>query len=271
MRASISTCGSGLIQRSDQLACLTQTFRQVGDDQRVRARVGRYRTASREHRRGDERLHLFGARVAEGARQCLQLAGKRLRLGQLLPLRFLIGKHVQGCNAHDGSVDRVPEPVRPQDDVERLIPRHVAQRDVDGALNRRVDHDVQPADLRERAENRAQIGALKIEADRKPGELLRRRAGRLRNRGWRLSCWRRLRRRRWRLSRSGGRSRRRSLEAAAAACSSTGSRRRLTTAEDAEALFDAWRRRSLPRRKPVLRRRLAEAGVLPAKADRTRP
>src|SRR5206468_1688625 len=81
----------------------------------------------------------------------------------------------------------VPELVRPQDDVERLIPRHVAKRDVDGALHGRVDHDVEAADLGKRAKDRAKVRPLEIEADWMTGELPCRRAytdlARLRFRG----------------------------------------------------------------------------------------
>ena len=40
------------------------------------------------------------------------------------------------------------------------------QHHVDRALHRRIDDDVQPADFREHAQHRAQIGPLEIEADR---------------------------------------------------------------------------------------------------------
>ena len=53
-----------------------------------------------------QRLHLLGARVAERPRQRLQLAGERLRLGELLPLRLLVGQHRQRRDAHDRAVDR---------------------------------------------------------------------------------------------------------------------------------------------------------------------
>ena len=105
-------------------------------------------------------------RVAERARQDVQLAGERLRVRQLAALFFLVGQHGQRRDADDRAVDDVAELVRAQDDVERLIPRHVAQRHVDGALNRRIDDDVQAADLGEGPQHRAQVGALEVEADR---------------------------------------------------------------------------------------------------------
>ena len=109
-------------------------------------------------------------RVAERPRQHAQLAGERLLVGQLAALRFFVGQHRQRRDADDGAVDDVAKLVGAQDDVERLVPRHVAQRDVHRALNRRIDDDVQTADLGERAEHGAQVGALEVEADRVAGE-----------------------------------------------------------------------------------------------------
>ena len=76
-------------------------------------------------------------------------------------------------DADDGAVDRVVELIAAQDDVERLIPRHVGQLDVDRALHVGVDDHVQPADVGERAQHRAQIDAVEIEAERIAGVLSR--------------------------------------------------------------------------------------------------
>ena len=75
-------------------------------------------------------------RVAERPRQHAQLAGERLLVGQLAALRLFLGEHRERRDADDGAVDDVAELVGAQDDVERLVPRHVAQRDVDRALDR---------------------------------------------------------------------------------------------------------------------------------------
>ena len=128
--------------------------------------------ALRQDGRGDQRTQVFAARVAQRAGQRAQLARERLLFGQLAALRLLVGQHRQRRDADDGAVDDVAEPVRAQDDVERLIPRHVTQRHVHRALDGRIDHDVEAADLREGAEHRAQVGALEIEAHRVAGEAL---------------------------------------------------------------------------------------------------
>ena len=64
------------------------------------------------------------------------------------------------------TVDEVPELVGAEDLIERLVPGHVAQRHIDGALYRRVDDHVQPADFREGPQYSAQVRSLKVEADR---------------------------------------------------------------------------------------------------------
>ncbi len=76
-------------------------------------------------------------------------------------------------HADDGAVDRVVELIAAQDDVERLIPGHVGQLDVDRSLHVRVDDHVEPADVRERAQDRAQVDAVEVEAQRIAGVLSR--------------------------------------------------------------------------------------------------
>ena len=174
MRASISTCGSGRSSVPIRSPARVSRSCEVGDDQRVRAHVGRDRSALRQHGGGQQRLHQLGAGVAQGARHRRQRAGERLRFGQLLALRLFVGQDRQRRDADDGAVDHVAKTIGAQDDVERLIPGHVPQRDVNRPLDRRIDDDVQAADLGERAEHGAQIGALKIQADRKAGKALRR-------------------------------------------------------------------------------------------------
>ena len=76
-------------------------------------------------------------------------------------------------DSDDGAVDRVVELIAAQDDVEGLVPRHVGQLDVDRALDVRVDDHVQAADVGERAQHRAQVDAVEIEAQRISGVLPR--------------------------------------------------------------------------------------------------
>ena len=65
----------------------------------------------------------------------------------------------------DGAVDDVAELVGAQDDVERLVPRHVAQRDVDRCPARVGSMTMfRPLISAERPEHGAEIGALEVEA-----------------------------------------------------------------------------------------------------------
>ena len=101
-----------------------------------------------------------------------ELPGVGGRLGERLPRVLLLPQRVERRDADDRAVHGVAELVGAQDDVERLVPRHVAQHDVDRALHVRVDDDVEAADLGERAQHRAEVGALEVEADRMAGEPL---------------------------------------------------------------------------------------------------
>ena len=139
---------------------------EVVDDQRVGAGIGLDRSALRQHRGHEQRPQVLRPRVAERPRQHAQLAGERLLVRQLAALRLFVREHRERRDAHDRAVHDVAELVGAQDDVERLVPRHIAQRHVDRALDRRVDDDVQAADLRERPEHGAEVGALEVEADR---------------------------------------------------------------------------------------------------------
>ena len=128
MRASISTCGCG---RSSVLtSSAAGRSRSAG---RGRSSV-LVRVSTCTSPRADSALRVRiddqvgRLRVAERHRQDAQLAGERLRVGQLAPLLFLLREHVNRRDAHDRAVDRVAELVGLEDDVERLIPRHVAQR-----------------------------------------------------------------------------------------------------------------------------------------------
>ena len=65
---------------------------QVVDDQRVRACIDFDRAALRERALDDERLDLFGCRVAERRGHHVQLAGQRLLLGELTALLLFLGQ-----------------------------------------------------------------------------------------------------------------------------------------------------------------------------------
>ena len=81
---------------------------------------------------------------------------------------FSLFERLDSRDADDRAVDRVVELIAAQDDVERLIPRHVGQLDVDRALDIGVDDHVEPADVGKRAEHGAQIDAVEIEASGSP-------------------------------------------------------------------------------------------------------
>jgi hypothetical protein len=102
-----------------------------------------------------------------------------LFLQQAASLLFL-RQDVERRDADDRAFDRVAELIGAEDDVERLIPRHFAQRHIDGALHARIDHHVQPGDLREGAQHGAQVDALEVEADRTAREVTVARARRRR-------------------------------------------------------------------------------------------
>ena len=113
------------------------------------------------------------AGVAERERAHRQRRRRRAAdFGQRLPRVLLLAQRVQRRDADDGAVDGVVELIAAQDDVERLVPRHVVEDDVDRALHVGVDDHVQAADLGEAAQHGAQVGALEVEADRVAGELL---------------------------------------------------------------------------------------------------
>ena len=178
------------VERPHQLRGGGDAVREVADDQRVRAGIDLHVTARRQRAARDDRHEVGGLRVADRHRQRAQLAGERLRFAQLAALFVFLRQHVERHDADDVALDAVAQLVGAQDDVERLIPGHVAERHVHRALNARVDDDVQAvADLGERAEHGAQVGALEVEghgvARELPlalivGRLLQRRRARLR-------------------------------------------------------------------------------------------
>ena len=146
-----------LVEGRDQVGRGREAVGQIGDDERVGPRVDLHRAARREHALGQERLHVLGPRVTELLGQRVGLARVGLGFGEIGELLLLGLQHVQRRDAHDRAVGDVSERVRPENDVEGLIPRHVAQRDVHGPVHPRIDDDVQPALLGEDAQHGAKI------------------------------------------------------------------------------------------------------------------
>ena len=114
--------------------------------------------------------HLRGLGVTERKRLEREAAGLRLPLGGgcaadccALVLRL---ERRDPRDPDDRALDGVVELIAAQNDVERLIPRHVGQLDVDRSLHVRVDDHVQTADVGERAQHRAQVDTVEIEAQR---------------------------------------------------------------------------------------------------------
>ena len=89
MRASISTCGCALSSVLMQSIGGRQPVLQVGDDERVGARIDLHRAALRQRALGQQRLQILGLRVAQRPGQHAQLAGERLLVGELAALRLL--------------------------------------------------------------------------------------------------------------------------------------------------------------------------------------
>ncbi len=154
------------IERIDQRRRALQPAGQVADDDGVGPRIDLDIAARRQRRARQQRRQLGRLGVAERAGQQLELARERALFGELAALPFLVGQHGERRDAHDRPFDRIAQLVIAQDDVERLVPRHFVQRDVDGALHRLVDHDVQPADVRERAQHRPEIRAFEFQRSR---------------------------------------------------------------------------------------------------------
>ena len=184
MRASISTCGCGRSSERTSSAAVVRPIAQVAHDERVGARVDLDFTARRESAAGQNPDELGRFRIAQWHRRHTKLSGERLHLGQLATLFLFGSEHRNRRDADNGAIDDVAELVGLEDDVERLIPGHVTQRNVDHAGDAGVDDDVQPADLGEGAQHGAQIGALKVERD---GVALKPRWNRLRRRSRLLS------------------------------------------------------------------------------------
>src|SRR6266496_2990658 len=116
--------------------------------------------------KGDD---IVALRIAQLERDHSQLPSVGLGFLKLADLVLLRPQRLERRDAHNGAVHDVAKAVCLENDVQRLIPGHVAESDVDGAVHFRIDHDVQAADLGEGPQDRTQIGALKVETDRMTG------------------------------------------------------------------------------------------------------
>ena len=89
----------------------------------------------------------------------------------LATLLFFSSQHRQRRDADNGAVNHVAELVGFQDDVERLVPRNLAEHEIDRPLDLGIDDDVEAADLLKwAAEDKSQVGVLEVEADGRTGE-----------------------------------------------------------------------------------------------------
>ena len=168
-RASTSTCGSGrsrLVMRA--WAVCSRSGRSVMMTVFVRASTWICpRCDSADLVSSD--IICVCLRVAQREGLHPQVAGERFRFRQLPPLAFLVRQHRDRGDADDGAFGDVAQLVRAQQRLEGLVPGDVAQHDVDGRRrDRRIDDDVQPADLVEVAQHRSEIGAREVQRDRVP-------------------------------------------------------------------------------------------------------
>jgi hypothetical protein len=157
----------GAVERRDQVRRRLQPVRQVHEDQRVGARVHLDLPARREHRPREQRLKVLRLCVAQGEGPHAELTGERARFGELAALGFFLGEHGERSDADDRPLGDVSELVRAQDRLERLVPGDVTHEDVDRALHRRIEDDVEAAVLDERSQRRAQVRAVEVQRHRR--------------------------------------------------------------------------------------------------------
>ena len=159
------------VQVVDQLQYGRQESRDLADDEGVRPRVD-HDVAATRHDALQNRNDLGGARV----RQLLddRAGGLRglTRLREPRPVGLLDPELLGRRDPHDVVFEHVTEVVLLQDQVEGLVPGNVLELDGDGALDVRIDDDVQPGELRDRAKDVLDVGVLQVERDRLARELL---------------------------------------------------------------------------------------------------
>ena len=152
------------VERDQQVGDGIEPLLQVGHDERVGAGIDLHGASLRERALGQESLQFFGFGIAQRPGEDAKLSSQGLLVRQLPPLTLFVGQNGERRDAHDRTVNDVAELVGAQNDVERLVPGDVAQGDIDRALDGRIDHHVQTADLGKHTQHRAKVGLLKVEA-----------------------------------------------------------------------------------------------------------
>src|SRR5579872_6135389 len=139
------------IKLVEQAIELRHHSRNVRDDDSIGAIV-RYDFATA----GDELLHgsddIFRVRIAEEAGDRDFFDGHRLgRLFRGAVVSFF-AQRIHRCDAQNIAFELTREFVVLQDDVQRLVPRHIVEDDGQGSVHIRIKNDVQSADLVNEAE-----------------------------------------------------------------------------------------------------------------------
>ena len=167
MRASISTCRTGMSSVDTSRADVGEPFRRVLQQQRVGPLVDRDAAALGEERalalRLDQRRQVGSLGVVDlqvlGAHR-RELGHRLARLEQLL----LAGRQLlRRRDVDDVALVALVEALGAQHDVERLVPRHVLQAQRDVALHGVADHDVLAARLGEQLQHGAGLDVLEVE------------------------------------------------------------------------------------------------------------
>ncbi len=168
MRASISTCRTGMSSVADQAADVGEPLGRVLQQQRVGALVDRDAAALGQQRalalRLDQRGEIGGLGVVDlqelGA-QRRQLLHRSARASSSCFSRAAIS--AAGATMITLSFAAHVEALGAQHDVERLVPRHVLQAQRDVALHRVADDDVLAADVGQQLQHRARLDVLEVQ------------------------------------------------------------------------------------------------------------
>ena len=154
----------GGVEVRGHLLDLRAVLLEVAHDQRIGAPLDLDRAAPRE--RGLQRhRELACVRVVE-------LDDARVERPQLhglgargLAVHALGLELVEIVHPEDPALLDVVESVAAQNRAERVLPPHVLERHLDDALHVLTHHDVAPAELRDRAHDRADVGAFHVDAE----------------------------------------------------------------------------------------------------------
>ena len=156
------------VDLADEPADLFQPRRRVLDEERVGARID-HRAAAL----GEDALLLVGQDLGEGLGalvvQLERLGADRLELGDLR-LRFerellARGELVARRDPHHVAGLAHVEALALQDDVERLVPRHVLQAQREVAGHRVARDDVQAGEVGDHLQHRAHFDVLEVERE----------------------------------------------------------------------------------------------------------